>query len=123
MDLLTQVIIALITTTLGSVLAYLKAVKESNIKIESIRINANNEIQKIREESEKELNKIKTESEEKIKAKLVEAELESKKQEEEIKYEAMKPFFQEILKDPKKAKNTINELQKLQEMFPNINNN
>ena len=32
-------------------------------------------------------------------------------------------FFQEMLKDPKKAKSTINELQKLKEMFPNIDNN
>lgn len=119
MDLLVQVIIALITTSLGSILAYCKAVKDANTKIEAIKINADNEIKKIREESQKELDRIKTESEENIKAKLIESELELKKKEETLKYDAMGPFFQEMLKDPKKAGETIKGLQDLAKMFPN----
>lgn len=119
MDLLGQIIIALITTSLGSVLTYFKAVKDANTKIEAIKINADNEIKKIKEESQKELDRIKTESEENIRAKLVESELELKKKEETLKYDAMGPFLQEMLKNPKKAEETLKGLQNLAKMFPN----
>lgn len=118
MEILGQIVIALITTSLGSILAYFKAVKEANTKIEALRINADNEIKKIREESQKELDRIKTESEENIRAKLVESELELKKKEEALKYDIMAPFFQELMKNPRKAGDKIKELQDLANMLP-----
>lgn len=119
MELLAQVIIALITTSLGSVLTYFKAVKDSNTKIETMKINAEKEIQKIREESQKELDRIKTESEENIKTKLIESELELKNKEENLKYDAIGPFLKEMLKEPKKSVEILKSLQDIQKMFSN----
>ncbi len=121
MNLLGQIIIALITSSLGSILTYFKAVKEANSKIEQIKINADSEINKIREESRKELDRIRTENEERIKAKLVENELELKNKEENLKYDVMGPFIEEILKNPKKGAETLKGLQELSKMFPNNN--
>lgn len=113
MEYIYQIIIALITTSLGSILAYLKAIKQTDSKIKEVKINADNEIKKIREESKRELDKIRTENEENIKSKLVENELNLKNKEENLKYEVIAPFIQKIIEDPKKGAETIKELQKL----------
>lgn len=118
MELLGQVIIALITTSLGSVLTYLAARKNANTRIEEIRISSDTELNKIREESKKEIDRIRVETEEKIRVKTVETELASKEKEESLKYEAMTPFMQNLIKDPKKGVETIKGLQELAKMFP-----
>ena len=118
MELITQIIIALITTSLGSILAYFKSIRETNSKIEQLKINSDSEIKKIREESRKELDRIRAESEEKIKEKLIENELNLKNKEENLKYDVMGQFIQEILKDPKKGVETLKGLEELTKIIP-----
>lgn len=98
-----EIIIALITTSFGSLLSYKKAIKESNNKIEEVKITSENEIKKIKEESKKEIAKIEAECLAKIKEK-----------DEEMKNEATKMILEnpdkldDLLKLYKKAKNFKN---------------
>lgn len=117
MELLVQIIIALITTSLGSVLTYLAARKNADTRIEEIRINSETELNKIKEESKKEIDRIRVETEEKIKVKTAETELACKEKEEALKYEALAPFMQELIKNPKKGAETIKGLQDLAKIF------
>lgn len=117
MNFIKEIIIALITTSLGSILAYLKAVKKSDSRIEEIKINTKNEIEKIKEESQKELNKIKAETDANIRMKLVEAELEYKRNEENIKNNVISPLSQELIKNPKKVSDTLKEIKKIEDFL------
>ncbi len=118
MELLGQLIIASITTSLGSIFTYLAARKNADTRIEEIRINSETELNKIKGESKKEIDRIRVETEEKIRVKIAETELASKEKEDTLKYEAMAPFMQEIFKNPKKGAETIKGLQDLVKMFP-----
>lgn len=105
-------------TLVGSILTYLAATKKSKNELEKEKIRSEAEISKIKEEANKEIEKIKTEAESQIKVKMAEQEIASKSKEEDIKNEAMLPIFNEIMRDPKKAAETLKELQKLSKLFP-----
>lgn len=105
-------------TLVGSILSYLAATKKSKNELEKEKIKSEAEINKIREEANKEIEKIKTETESQIKVKMAEQELSSKSKEEDMKYEAMVPIFNEMMKDPKKAAETLKGIQELSKLFP-----
>ena len=113
MEIVVNVIIALATTTLGSILAYLKAVKESNSKIEAIKISSNTELEKIREESKKELDRIKVETDETIRLKIAENELEQKNKDDALKNKMLMPFVKELMSDPKGFGEKLKDFQDL----------
>ena len=47
MELVKQILIALLTTSLGSVLTYLAAIRKSKDEIKAVEIKAENEIKKL----------------------------------------------------------------------------
>lgn len=109
--ILSQIIIALITTSLGSILTYLKAKKEFDTKLEETKINAKNEIKKIQEQSKSELEKIKTETEAKIKEKS-----------SDMQNQFTADFLKDVMSNPETASQKINTIMGLAELANNINN-
>lgn len=117
MELLKQIIIALITTSFGSVLTYLAAIRKSKDEIKAVEIKAETEIKKIESEYQKQIEKMKVETEEQIKLKIAESELASKENDEKLKNEAMSKFLGEFMKDPKKSAHKLKEMQEIANMF------
>lgn len=91
--LISEIIISLLTTSLGSFLSYKTAIKESNNKIEEIRLNSKKEINAIKEHSNSEIARIQTECMAKIKEK-----------EEDTKNE----LILKLMNDPKKLQDLLN---------------
>lgn len=102
-EILYQIIIALITSSLTSILVYLRAIKEANSKIEEVKINAENEIKKIQEESNKEIIRIRTEYEEQRKSKKNDSKINTKAEEESLKNKYTAKILEEFLENPTKA--------------------
>ena len=113
MELVKQILIALLTTSLGSVLTYLAAIKKSKAEIKAVEIKAENEIKKIESEYKNQIKKIKVETEELIKLKIADSELLAKENTEKIKNEAMSKFFSEFMKDPKKGAIKLEDMKKI----------
>ena len=104
-------------TLLGSILTYLAATKKSKNELTKEKIKSETEIEKIKEAANKEIEKMKTATEEQIKIKVAEQELSSKSKEDNIKYEAIVPIFNEMMRDPKKAVETIKGFEELSKML------
>ena len=117
MELVKQILIALLTSSLGSMLTYLAAIKKWKAEIKAVEIKAENEIKKIESEYQKQIEKIKVETEELIKLKIADSELLSKENTEKIKNEAMRNFFNEFMKDPKKGASKLEDMQKFLDKF------
>ncbi len=118
-QLFIQVIIALITTTIGSVLTYFKALRESDVKIETIKIKTENEIQKIKEESNKEIEKIKTEYEEQRKMMKQESKINYNDKENDIKMKYTDTLIAQMIDDPDTFIKNIKGIQKVANKFSN----
>lgn len=117
MELVKQLLIALLTTSLGSILTYLAAIRKSKDEIKAVEIKAENEIKKIESEYQKQIEKMKVETEEQVKLKIAESELLSKENNEKLKNEAMSKFFNEFIKDPKKSASKLKDMQEIANMF------
>lgn len=118
MELLKQIIIALITTSLGSILSYLAAIKKSKYEIKAVEIKAENEIKKIESEYQKQIEKIKVETNEQIKLKIAEIELKSKSDEDNIKTKYMDSFVKEFMDNPQQAFKKFQNMQNIVNKFP-----
>ena len=59
MELVKQILIALLTTSLGSVLTYLAAIRKSKDEIKAVEIKAENEIKKLSLNIKSKLKKLK----------------------------------------------------------------
>lgn len=119
-----QIIIALITTSLGTIIGYLTTKKELETKITETEMKSKSEIDKIRETSESEINKIRenskselekmtTEVENRIKEKIIESQIISQSNEETMKNEFVKGFLTQYQENPSVAIKNISNLQKL----------
>ena len=128
MEYITQIIIAVVTTSLGSILTYFQATKKFKTDLETVKINSETEIKKIREEADKkvkeiktqfknEIKKIKTETEQQIKLMIAESDIASKQNEEALKNEATNEFLKSAMKNPQKAMEQLKGLQSIADMF------
>lgn len=117
MEILGQIIIALVTTTLGSVLSYLAAIRKSKDEIKAVEVKAETEIKKIESEYQKQIEKMRVETEEQIKLKIAESELASKKEEEKLKNDLTAKFLDEFMKNPVSGMNKLKDIEKLANIF------
>lgn len=108
MEIFIQVIITLITTSLGSVLSYLAAIKKSKDEIKALEIKAENEIKKM-----------KVDTEEQIKLKIAESDLTSKENDDKLKNEAVSIVINELIKNPKEMINKFKDIKEFANMFKN----
>lgn len=106
-QLVIQIIIALLTTTFGSILTYVAAIKKSKNEIMAVRIQAENEIQKI-----------KVQTEEQIKLKMADIEMKSKSDEDNIKAKYMDTFVGEFMNNPNEAIKKLESMQKAANKIP-----
>ena len=120
-SLVREIVIALITTTLGSFWAYKKAIKESDNKIKEVEINAKTKLKEIQENSNKELAKIRAENEELRKNNESQTTLNLKEKEETAKLEMGMDMIKDILNKPD-GMDKLDKLLQLQKMFPNNEN-
>lgn len=117
MDFVIQIVIALITTTLGSILSYFASIRKSKDEIKALEIKSDNEIKKIESEYQKQIEKMKAETEEQIKLKIAESDLVAKENDEKLKNEAMSMFLSEFMKDPQKGATKLKAMQDIANMF------
>lgn len=118
MELVKQLLIALLTTSLGSILTYLAAIRKSKDEIKAVEIKAENEIKKIESEYQKQIEKIKVETDEQIKLKMAEIELKAKADEDNIKTKYMDSFVSEFMNNPQQAFKKFQSMQNVAKKFP-----
>lgn len=128
MEYIIQIIIAILTTTLGSILAYFKAVKKVNADLEKVKISSQTEIDKIKEESNKkikeieiqyesEIKKLRAQTDEIIKLKEAESSINVKQSEEDFKNKVTNDFVQKMFENPEGAIGMISKLKDIEKML------
>lgn len=108
MEIFIQIIVTLITTSLGSLLSYFAAIKKSKDEVKALEIKAENEIKKM-----------KIDTEEQIKLKIAESDLASKENDEKLKNEAVSIVINELIKNPKEMINKFKDIQEFSNIFKN----
>jgi hypothetical protein len=117
MEILNNIIIALITTGLGSILSYLAAVKKAKTEIDSIKIKSEAEIKKIEAEYQKQIEKLKIETDEQIKLKMADVDIKSKSNEEDLKSKYMSDLIGQFMMNPEETYKKMENIQKIAKQF------
>lgn len=113
MDYIYQIIIVILTTSLGAVLSFFASTKKSKDELEKVKLSTENEIKKIKEESEKEISKIKIQTKELIKLETARSEISKNNKNTDMQNELAMKFMGGFLENPESATKQLTALMNL----------